>query len=179
MYQDQSWNTIIKSRQTKLFILYKTREMTIQNWQNSRGGVETYTLNPNFLLQDIDIDFFDFKFIMNADWTLKETKFKDEVIDPAIWNSLFLIKEKYFKKVSQHKQDVEKIDVLKEKIKTDEKNYLHRKHCYQQAIYEHQRACDHFRRTVRAFEQMAKCNEKAQRELEYNKQKWWFSIWSE
>jgi len=84
--------------------------------KNQGGGetLQTFTVNPAFLLQDMPIDFFDFQFIMNADWTLKETKFKDQILEPAIWSSLFLIKEKYFKKVKQHKIDKKKIESHKQ-----------------------------------------------------------------
>lgn len=153
----------------------------MENIKNQGGGenLESFTLNPAFLLQNIEIDFFDFQFVMNADWTLKECKFKNEVLDPAIWSSLFIIKEKYFKKIESLKKSKNKYEALKEKYQEQEKNFVHKKNCYKKAIYEHQRACDHFRWTVRAFEQLAKCNEKAQQEIEYNKQKWWFSIWQD
>lgn len=60
------------------------------------------------------VDFFDFKFILNADGTLKETWFKEQILEPAIWQSLFFVREKYMRKVKQHKLDKKKIESHKE-----------------------------------------------------------------
>ena len=84
--------------------------------KNQGGGdnLPVFTVNPSFLLQDMPVDFFDFQFIMNADGTLKETKFNDQILEPAIWQSLFLVREKYMRKVKQHKFDKKKIEAHKE-----------------------------------------------------------------
>lgn len=84
--------------------------LLFQNMENP----EVFTVNPAFLLQDMPVDFFDFQFIMNADGTLKETKFNDQILEPAIWQSLFLVREKYMRKVKQHKFDKKKIEAHKE-----------------------------------------------------------------
>ena len=44
-----------------------------------------------------------------ADGTMKECKYWEQVLEPAIWQSLFLIREKYMKKVQQHKEDKKKL----------------------------------------------------------------------
>ncbi len=60
------------------------------------------------------IDFFDFQFIIDEDWTLKETRFNNLLISKELWNSLFFVHEKYMKKVKQHKFDKKKIEAHKE-----------------------------------------------------------------
>lgn len=66
-------------------------------------------LTPEYILQDMPIDFFDFQFTMNADGSMKECKYWDQILEPAIWQSLFLIREKYMKKTRQHKEDKKKL----------------------------------------------------------------------
>lgn len=123
------------------------------------------------------IEFFDFQFTVE-NWVLLECKYSDGINEDIILyhtiaESIFTIYEQYMKKV-------DKLKTYKKKIKEDEEKYHHKRNCYKKAIYEHQRACDHYRRTVRAFEQLAKSNEKAQREIDYDKQKnKWFSIWED
>lgn len=81
----------------------------------SRGGViNTFTVNPAFLNEEINVDFFDFQFVLNANGTLREVKFNDQILEPAIWQSLFLVREKYMKKVKQHKIDKKKIESHKQ-----------------------------------------------------------------
>ena len=89
--------------------------MPMENQQNQGGGViNTFTVNPAFLNEEMNVDFFDFQFILNANGTLKEVKFNDQILEPAIWQSLFLIREKYMKKVKQHKFDKKKLESHKE-----------------------------------------------------------------
>lgn len=87
----------------------------MENQQNQGGGViNTFTVNPAFLNEEMNVDFFDFQFILNANGTLKEVKFNDQILEPAIWQSLFLVREKYMKKVKQHKFDKKKIESHKQ-----------------------------------------------------------------
>lgn len=62
--------------------------------------------------------------------------------------------------------------LLKEKSKNYEKDKqarTHRKHCYQKAVAAHLEIANHYKRQVRAFEQLAKANEESKKELERNK----------
>ncbi len=87
----------------------------MENQQNQGGGViNTFTVNPAFLNEEMNVDFFDFQFVLNANGTLKEAKFNDQILEPAIWQSLFLVREKYMKKVKQHKLDKKKIESHKQ-----------------------------------------------------------------
>ena len=128
-------------------------------WQTHKikgGGdnLQTFTVNPAFLLQDMQIDFFDFQFIMNADWTLKETKFKDQILEPAIWSSLFLIKEKYFKKVKQHKIDKKKLENHREVEEIRAKNRDH----LQEHIRRSEAKLSEYKNVILAFWKLATCN---------------------
>lgn len=122
---------------------------------------ETFTTDPLFMnqiLQDLEIDFFDFQFVMNADWTLKETKFQDKVIDPEIWSSLFLIKNKYFEKIIKLKK---RTMMFEEK----QKNYIEQQ---QARAKDKSHLKDHIRRseaklceyknTILTFWKLATCN---------------------
>ena len=84
--------------------------------QKIKGGdnLPVFTVNPAFLNQEINADFFDFQFVLNADWSMKECKYWDQILEPAIWQSLFLVREKYMRKVKQHKFDKKKIEAHKE-----------------------------------------------------------------
>ena len=57
----------------------------------------------------LQIDFFDFTFIMNADWTMKECQFLWKKVDELLALSLWTIREKYMKKTRQHKEDKKKL----------------------------------------------------------------------
>ena len=122
---------------------------------------ETFTTDPLFMkeiLQDMSIDFFDFQFIMNADWTLKETKFQDKVLDPEIWSSLFLIKEKYFEKVKKNKE-------RKKIFEAKQKNYQEQ---MEARTKNRDHLCEHIRKSeaklseyknvILAFWKLATCN---------------------
>lgn len=122
---------------------------------------ETFTTDPLFMsqiLQDLKIDFFDFQFVMNSDWTLKETKFQDKVLDPEIWSSLFLIKNKYFEKIIKLK----KRTMMFEK---KQKNYIEQQqarakdkvHLQEHIRRSEAKLCE-YKNTILAFWKLATCN---------------------
>lgn len=125
--------------------------------QNQGGGDAIY-LTPQYLLQDMEINFFDFKFVMNFDWTLKETKLWETVLDPAIWSSLFLIKEKYFEKATKLKKRTkifeEKQKNYLEKQETREKNKAH----LQEHIKKSESKLSEYKNVILAFWKLATCN---------------------
>ena len=53
-----------------------------------------------------------------------------------------------------------------EKEKAD---WQHKKHCYIQAIAQHQATADHYKYQVRAYEQLARQNEQVKAEIEKSK----------
>lgn len=111
-------------------------------------------LTPEYILQDMPIDFFDFQFTMNADGTMKECKFNWEVLEPCIWQSLFLIREKYMKKVKQHKEDKKKLETHKELQDTRAKNKDH----LQEHIRKSEAKLSEYKNVILAFWKLATCN---------------------
>jgi len=111
-------------------------------------------LTPEYILQDMPIDFFDFQFTMNADGSMKECKFNWEVIDPAIWSRLFVIREKYMKKVKQHKEDKKKLETHKELQDTRAKNRDH----LQEHIRKSEAKLSEYKNVILAFWKLATCN---------------------
>jgi len=56
-----------------------------------------------------------------------------------------------------------------EKYNSDLQAWIHSKHCYQQAIAHQTEQSNHWKYTVRAFEQLAKANEDTKKEIEKDK----------
>ena len=111
-------------------------------------------LTPEYILQDMPIDFFDFQFIMNADGSMKECKFNWEVLDPAIWSSLFIIREKYMKKVKQHKEDKKKLWNQQAEREARAKNRDH----LQEHIRKSEAKLSEYKNVILAFWKLATCN---------------------
>ena len=111
-------------------------------------------LTPEYILQDMPIDFFDFQFIMNADGSMKECKYWEQVLDPCIWQSLFLIREKYMKKVKQHKEDKKKLTNQQDEREAWAKNRDH----LQEHIRKSETKLSEYKNVILAFWKLATCN---------------------
>ena len=111
-------------------------------------------LTPEYILQDMPIDFFDFQFTMNADGTMKECKYWEQVLEPAIWQSLFLIREKYMKKVKQHKEDKKKLTNQQAEREAWAKNRDH----LQEHIRKSEAKLSEYKNVILAFWKLATCN---------------------
>lgn len=115
-------------------------------------------LTPEYILQDMPIDFFDFQFTMNADGSMKECKFNWEVIDPAIWSSLFIIREKYMDKVNKMKE-------RKKMFEEKQKNYMEHQEAraknrdhLQEHIRKSEAKLSEYKNVILAFWKLATCN---------------------
>lgn len=111
-------------------------------------------LTPEYILQDMPIDFFDFQFTMNADGSMKECKYWEQVLDPCIWQSLFLIREKYMKKVKQHKEDKKKLTNQQAEREAWAKNRDH----LQEHIRKSEAKLSEYKNVILAFWKLATCN---------------------
>lgn len=111
-------------------------------------------LTPEYILQDMPIDFFDFQFTMNADGSMKECKYWEQVLDPCIWQSLFLIREKYMKKVRQHKEDKKKLTNQQAEREARAKNKDH----LQEHIRRSETKLAEYKNVILAFWKLATCN---------------------
>ena len=106
------------------------------------------------VLQDMPIDFFDFTFILNADGSMKECKYWEQVLEPAIWQSLFLIREKYMKKTRQHKEDKKKL--TNQQKERDARAYT--KDHLQEHIRKSEAKLSEYKNVILAFWKLATCN---------------------
>ena len=111
-------------------------------------------LTPEYILQDMPVDFFDFQFIMNADGSMKECKYWEQVLDPCIWQSLFLIREKYMKKVKQHKEDKKKLWNQQAEREARAKNKDH----LQEHIRKSEAKLSEYKNVILAIWKLATCN---------------------
>ena len=111
-------------------------------------------LTPEYILQDMPIDFFDFQFTMNADGSMKECKYWDQILEPAIWQSLFLIREKYMKKTRQHKEDKKKLANQQAEREAWAKNRDH----LQEHIRKAEAKLSEYKNVILAFWKLATCN---------------------
>ena len=111
-------------------------------------------LTPEYILQDMPIDFFDFQFTMNADGSMKECKYWEQVLDPCIWQSLFLIREKYMKKVQQHKEDKKKLA----NQQAEREAWSKRKDHLQEHIQKSEAKLSEYKNVILAFWKLATCN---------------------
>ena len=114
-------------------------------------------LTPEYILQDMPIDFFDFQFTMNADGSMKECKFNWEIIDPAIWSSLFIIREKYMDKATRLKK---RTKMFEEK----QKNYMEQQEArakgrdhLQEHIRKSEAKLSEYKNVILAFWKLATC----------------------
>ena len=111
-------------------------------------------LTPEYILQDMPIDFFDFQFTMNADGSMKECKYWEQILEPCIWQSLFLIREKYMKKVKQHKGDKKKLWNQQAEREARAKNRDH----LQEHIRKSEAKLSEYKNVILAFWKLATCN---------------------
>ena len=111
-------------------------------------------LTPGYILQDMPIDFFDFQFTMNADGIMKECKYWEQVLEPAIWQSLFLIREKYMKKIRQHKEDKKKLTNQQAEREAWSKSKDH----LQEHIRKSEAKLSEYKNVILAFWKLATCN---------------------
>ena len=106
------------------------------------------------VLQDMQIDFFDFTFIMNADWTVKECQLLWKPLDELLAISLWDVREKYMKKVRQHKIDKKKLENHKEVEQVWVKNKDH----LQEHIRRSEAKLSEYKNVILAFWKLATCN---------------------
>lgn len=123
--------------------------------------VETFQTDPLFMsqiLQDMPIDFFDFQFIMNADGTMKECRFQDQVLEPAIWSSLFLIREKYLDKVKKNKERKKIFEEKQKNYMQDQEAWIKHKAHLQEHIRKSEAKLSEYKNVILAFWKLATCN---------------------
>lgn len=106
------------------------------------------------LLEDTEIEFFDFTFIMRADWTMKECQFLGKRVDEQLAFSLWTIREKYMKKTRQHKEDKKKLTNQQAEREARAKNKDH----LQEHIRKSEAKLSEYKNVILAFWKLATCN---------------------
>ena len=106
------------------------------------------------VLQDMPIDFFDFTFILNADWTMKECQFLWKKVDELLALSLWTIREKYMKKTRQHKEDMKKLT----NQQAEREAWSKRKDHLQEHIQKSEAKLSEYKNVILAFWKLATCN---------------------
>lgn len=115
-------------------------------------------LTPEYILQDMPIDFFDFQFTMNADGSMKECKFNWEVIDPAIWSSLFIIREKYMDKVNKMKERKKMFEEKQKNYSEQQEARAKNRDHLQEHIRKSEAKLSEYKNVILAFWKLATCN---------------------
>ena len=101
--------------------------------------------------------FFDFEFTLLA-WQLVKTTRGGEIIDPKIWESLYIVKQKYDEKNEKYKKRHKMFDKKQKKYCEDlEARSKERKH-YQEHIKRAETNLCEYKNTILAFGKLATCN---------------------
>ena len=101
--------------------------------------------------------FFDFEFTLLA-WQLVKTTRGGEIIDPKIWESLYIVKQKYDEKNEKYKKRHKMFDKKQKKYCEDlEARSKERKH-YQEHIKRAETKLCEYKNTILAFGKLATCN---------------------
>lgn len=115
-------------------------------------------LTPEYILQDMPIDFFDFQFIMNADGSMKECKLWDQILEPVIWQALWIVRDKYMDKSNRLKK---RTKIFNEK----QKNYSEQQEArakgrdhLQEHIRKSEAKLSEYKNVILAFWKLATCN---------------------
>ena len=115
-------------------------------------------LTPEYILQDMPIDFFDFQFTMNADGTMKECKLWDQILEPAIWQALWIVRDKYMDKAKRLRK---RTKIFNEKQKNyseqQEARAKNRDHL-QEHIRKSEAKLSEYKNVILAFWKLATCN---------------------
>lgn len=104
------------------------------------------------------IDFFDLQFTMNADGSMKECKFQDQVLEPAIWSSLFLIREKYLDKVKKNRERKKIFEEKQKNYMQDQEAWIKHKAHLQEHIQKSEAKLSEYKNVILAFGKLATCN---------------------
>lgn len=115
-------------------------------------------LTPEYILQDMPVDFFDFQFIMNADGSMKECKFNWEVLDPAIWSSLFVIREKYLNKSERLKKRTKIFEKKQKSYAEQQEARAKGRDHLQEHIRKSEAKLSEYKNVILAFWKLASCN---------------------
>lgn len=101
--------------------------------------------------------FFDFEFTILA-WQLIKTTRGGEIIDPKIWESLYIIKQKYDKKNTTLKLRTKTFENKQKKYCEDLEKWRKDKEHLQEHIRRAESKLCEYKNTILAFGKLATCN---------------------
>lgn len=101
--------------------------------------------------------FFDFEFTLLA-WQLVKTTRGGEIIDPKIWESLYIVKQKYDKKNTTLKLRTKTFENKQKKYCEDLEKWRKDKEHYQEHIKRAETKLCEYKNTILAFGKLATCN---------------------
>ena len=102
----------------------------------------------------LQVDFFDFTFILNADGSMKECQFLWKKVDELLALSLWAIREKYMKKTRQHKEDKKKLTNQQAEREAWSKSKDH----LTEHIRKSEAKLSEYKNVILAFWKLATCN---------------------
>ena len=101
--------------------------------------------------------FFDFEFTLLA-WQLVKTTRGGEIIDSKIWESLYIVKQKYDEKNERLKKRTKEFDKKQKKYCEDLEKWIeHRNHLQEHIRKAETKLCE-YKNTILAFGKLATCN---------------------
>ena len=115
-------------------------------------------LTPEYILQDMPIDFFDFQFTMNADGTMKECKYWDQILEPDIWQALWIVRDKYMDKANRLKKRTKIFDEKQKNYSEQQEARAKNKDHLQEHIRKSEAKLSEYKNVILAFWKLATCN---------------------
>lgn len=115
-------------------------------------------LTPEYILQDMPIDFFDFQFTMNADGSMKECKYWEQILEPAIWQALWIVRDKYMDKANRLKKRTKIFDEKQKNYSEQQEARAKNKDHLQEHIRKSEAKLSEYKNVILAFWKLATCN---------------------
>ena len=115
-------------------------------------------LPHEYIPQDIQTEFFDFTFIVNADGTMKECQFLWKKVDELLALSLWTIREKYLDKVKKNKKRKKIFEEKQKNYMQDQEAWIKHKAHLQEHIQKSEAKLSEYKNVILAFWKLATCN---------------------
>mgnify|MGYP003291564491 FL=1 len=110
------------------------------------------------VLQDMPIDFFDFTFILNADWTMKECQFLWKKVDELLALSLWTIREKYMDKANRLKKRTKMFEEKQKNYMEHQEAWIKNRDHLQEHIRKSEAKLSEYKNVILAFWKLATTN---------------------
>lgn len=115
-------------------------------------------LTPEYILQDMPIDFFDFQFTMNADGSMKECKYWEQILEQAIWQALWIVRDKYMDKATRLKKRTRMFEEKQKNYMEQQEAWIKNRDHLQEHIKRSESKLCEYKNTILAFWKLATCN---------------------